>query len=343
VSIEDVVIDKKHLSPGGPLRALPGAGELEIHYAALSLIDPDNVRFRYRLEGFDSAWVDPGTRRTAFYTNTPPGRYRFRVIACNNDGLWNENGASIEITLEPHFYQTIWFYGLCALGVAVIAFASHTYRVRSLTRRKRELIQLVSERTKQLEDANEILRRLSAQDGLTGIANRRHFDEELSREWRRSARSHQQLSLLMIDIDSFKSYNDRYGHQQGDDCLKRVASTLQELLKRPGDLCARYGGEEFAVILPGTSSDGATQVAETLRAGIEALQIPHAKATSAGIVTVSIGVSSASSFQPEEPTSLISRSDEALYRAKQNGRNRVCVADQMQPMVTSSEETGLSV
>src|SRR5262249_40899309 len=155
----------------------------------------------------------------------------------------------------------------------------------------------------------------------------------LSREWRRSARSHQPLSLLMIDIDSFKSYNDRYGHQQGDDCLKRVASTLQELLKRPGDLCARYGGEEFAVILPGTGSDGAAEVAETLRAGIEALQIPHGNGTSAGIVTVSIGVSSASTFQPEEPSSLISRSDEALYRAKQTGRNRVCVADTMSPVV----------
>jgi diguanylate cyclase (GGDEF)-like protein len=332
VSIEDVIIDKKHLSGTGALRALPGAGELEIHYAALSLVDAEKVRFRYRLEGFDSAWVDPGTRRTAFYTNTPPGHYRFRVIACNNDGLWNEEGSSIEITLEPHFYQTLWFYGLCALGVALIGFGSHTYRVRSLTRRKRELIRLVSERTQQLEDANAILRRLSAQDGLTGIANRRHFDEELLREWRRSARSHQPLSLLMIDIDSFKSYNDLYGHQQGDDCLKKVASTLQELLKRPGDLCARYGGEEFAIILPATRCEGAAQVAETLRAGIEALAIPHAK-SSTGIVTVSIGASCASSFSAEEPPSLIARSDVALYRAKQEGRNRVCMLENLPPGV----------
>ena len=185
---------------------------------------------------------------------------------------------------------------------------------------------MVAERTVQLEEANSILRALSAQDGLTGIANRRHFDEELDREWRRAIRAKTPLSLVMLDIDSFKPYNDQYGHQQGDECLKKVATTLKELLKRPGDVCARYGGEEFAIILPATTLEGAARVGETLRAGIEALGIAHARGQSASIVTVSVGVSSGAPADEAGAPSLIARADEALYRAKQTGRNRVCVA-----------------
>ena len=326
VAIEEVVIDKRHLDPSGPLRVAPGAGAIEIHYTALSLRNPANVRFRYRLEGFDSSWVEPGARRVAFYTNTPPGRYRFRVIACNDDGLWNEQGAAVEIYFEPHFYQTYWFYGLCALGVALAGMGVHASRVRVLTRRKHELIRLVAERTKQLEEANAILKQLSAQDGLTGIANRRHFDEELDREWKRAMRSDASLSLIMIDIDTFKLYNDLYGHQHGDECLKKVAAALRDGLKRSGDLCARYGGEEFAVILPDTQPEGAARVAEALREGVAALRLPHARSTVSRIVTVSLGVSSMVPSDENEPASLIARADEALYLAKQSGRNRVCVA-----------------
>jgi diguanylate cyclase (GGDEF)-like protein len=137
----------------------------------------------------------------------------------------------------------------------------------------------VAERTKQLEEANRILQQLSSQDGLTGIANRRHFDGELSREWRRALRSKTPLSLLMLDIDGFKAYNDFYGHQKGDECLRSVASTLKAVVKRPGDLCARYGGEEFAVILPGTRFEGAVRMAEAFRAAIEALRIPLKRAS----------------------------------------------------------------
>lgn len=323
VSLEEVVIDKHRFAPSGSLRMSPGSGELEIHYAALSLLDPEKVRFRYRLEGFDSSWVEPGTRRVAFYTNTPPGRYRFEVVACNNDGVWNEKGAAVDIYLEPHFYQTYWFFGLCALGIVLTGVGGHAYRVRTLTRRKYELIHLVAERTKQLEEANSILQQLSSQDGLTGIANRRHFDGELTREWRRAVRSKTPLSLLMLDIDAFKAYNDFYGHQQGDECLKSVASTLQAVVKRPGDLCARYGGEEFAVILAGTRFEGAVRVAEALRAAIEALRIPHEKGAALQFVTVSVGVGCAFPSDAEEPSSVIARADEALYMAKKSGRNRV--------------------
>jgi diguanylate cyclase (GGDEF)-like protein len=336
VSLEDIVIDKHHLPPSGSLRVPPGGGEIEIHYAALSLLDPDKVRFRYRLGGFDSAWVEPGSRRVAFYTNTPPGRYRFEVVACNNDGVWNEKGAAIDIYLEPHFYQTYWFYGLCALGIVLTGVAGHAYRVRTLTRRKYELIQLVAERTKQLEEANGILQKLSSQDGLTGIANRRQFDAELSREWRRAARSNAPLSLLMLDIDGFKAYNDFYGHQQGDECLKNVASALQKVAKRPGDLCARYGGEEFAVILPETGFEGAIRLAEAFRAAVEALLIPHEKGVGSLFVTVSVGVACSLPSDSAEPSSVIAHADGALYMAKKSGRNQVCVAETEPAVATSS-------
>ncbi|MDP2268682.1 MAG: diguanylate cyclase, partial [Deltaproteobacteria bacterium] len=143
---------------------------------------------------------------------------------------------------------------------------------------------------KQLE---EILNRLSRHDGLTGIANRRHFDEFLAQEWKRALREEAPLSLIMCDIDFFKNYNDAYGHQAGDDCLRAVAGAFQKGLRRPGDLAARYGGEEFVVVLPGTPPEGALAVAEALRSDVQALGIPHASSRAASVVTLSLGVASA--------------------------------------------------
>jgi diguanylate cyclase (GGDEF)-like protein len=241
--------------------------------------------------------------------------------------VWNEEGAALDVYLKPHFYQTYWFFGLCALGVVLAGVGGHAYRVRTLTRRKAELIRLVAEKTQQLEEANGILRQLSSQDGLTGIANRRHFDSELSREWRRGMRSKSPLSLLMLDIDGFKAYNDLYGHQQGDECLKSVAATLQAVVKRPGDVVARYGGEEFAVILAETRLDGAIRIAEALRAATEALRIAHAKGPVSPFVTVSVGVGCMFPTDSDDPSTLIAMADEALYEAKESGRNRVCTGN----------------
>jgi diguanylate cyclase (GGDEF)-like protein len=165
------------------------------------------------------------------------------------------------------------------------------------------------------------LKALSTVDGLTGIANRRHFDEALDREWRRGIREEFALSLLLIDIDFFKGYNDHYGHQSGDDCLRRVAQTLAETFKRPSDLVARYGGEEFVVIASATDATGAAFMAERLRSRIEEMCIPHAASTYGSCVTVSIGVATIVPTFENSMETLIASADEALYQAKREGRN----------------------
>ena len=160
-------------------------------------------------------------------------------------------------------------------------------------------------------------------DGLTGIPNRRHFDETLAIEWRRALRSGQPLSLIMADIDYFKNYNDTYGHLEGDACLRMVATQLRQSLRRPGDLVGRWGGEEFACILPETDSTGAMIVAEQLRKSIIDLAIPHASSSVAPIVTISLGATTMIPNPGTDAIELIKRSDEALYKAKRAGRNQI--------------------
>lgn len=179
----------------------------------------------------------------------------------------------------------------------------------------------------QLEDKNKELERLSSLDGLTGIPNRRIFDEVLEKEWRRATREHKAISLLLIDIDYFKLFNDSYGHQGGDDCLARVARALDGALRRGGDMVARYGGEEFAVILPSTDANGAASVARSLCEAVRALNIPHERSDATDHVTISVGAAACVPGVDGEASQLISLADEALYRAKDQGRNGYQCAD----------------
>jgi diguanylate cyclase (GGDEF)-like protein len=167
---------------------------------------------------------------------------------------------------------------------------------------------------------------LSTTDGLTGLANRRYFDEMLEMEWRRAARQNLPLAAAMIDVDLFKNYNDHYGHQAGDECLRQVAGVLSRLVGRAGDLVARYGGEEFVFIGPATGGDNALDLAESIRAALEDLALPHAQSP-LGIVTVSIGVAAMIPADGQTPFGLLQQADEALYLAKHRGRNRVVLAE----------------
>lgn len=179
---------------------------------------------------------------------------------------------------------------------------------------------------KELEIRNAELQRLSSVDGLTGIANRRHFDERLDQEFKRALRENLELSLILIDVDFFKPFNDNYGHQMGDDCLRAVAAALAGALHRPGDFVARYGGEEFVVVLPGTDAKGAMVTAEALRTAVESKNVKHEFSKAAKHVTISLGIASTTPRQGMLPKMLIVAADSALYEAKEGGRNRYKVA-----------------
>ena len=175
----------------------------------------------------------------------------------------------------------------------------------------------------QLQEQREMLRTLAFADGLTGLWNRRKFDETLATEWRWSRRQSGALSVLMLDVDHFKQYNDRYGHLDGDRCLKSVAGAIRHCAGRPHDLVARYGGEEFAFILPDASLSAALAIAEKARMAVAGLEMPHDVSPVASHVTVSIGVAS---MLPSDDiaSDMLRRADQALYAAKQRGRNQVC-------------------
>lgn len=197
-------------------------------------------------------------------------------------------------------------------------------RVNSALRLRKEMKKR-KKKEKKLEQLNEKLEKMVSVDGLTGLSNRRLFDKTLEQEWNKAFRSGKDLSLIMIDIDNFKDFNDTYGHLEGDECLKEVAKKLEEVVHRPGDLIARYGGEEFAVILPKTDSRGVLTVAERIRGGIEEMEIEHEKSDVSDYVTVSLGCVTASPQQKngEKIKEMVATADRALYRAKEGGRNRI--------------------
>ena len=175
----------------------------------------------------------------------------------------------------------------------------------------------------ELKQARDYLENRSLQDGLTGIANRRRFNEHLENAWDFTCREALPLSLIIIDIDHFKLFNDNYGHQAGDVCLTQIAQKLSAPLRRKSDLIARYGGEEFGCILPLTTLDNAIMIAESFRADILSLHIPHAYSSTGSCVTISLGVATIIPSKDSSPGSLINAADEALYRSKETGRNKV--------------------
>jgi diguanylate cyclase (GGDEF)-like protein/PAS domain S-box-containing protein len=246
-----------------------------------------------------------------------------------DDAFWRKDGSLLPVAVSASpIVRNGKMEGL------VVAFHDITGRKQSqerLTQAMADLAQSNRETERintELMQANAELERISHSDGLTGVANRRHFDIFLDGEWRSAARADQSLSLIMIDIDYFKAYNDHYGHQGGDDCLKSVAGALGAALGRPRDLLARYGGEEFAVVLPDTSPEGALHVAENLHGAVERLHLPHVKSDASKYITVSLGVATMMpDAQASIPAVLIAAADKALYQAKMQGRNRICVAD----------------
>ena len=223
---------------------------------------------------------------------------------------------------ETALLITIALVLLVTLGTAAI----DKRRFRDLTQLHAQLAaseQALLRSEGQLREANALLSELSFRDSLTGLYNRRHFDEVFDTEWRRSLRTERPLALLMIDVDCFKALNDNYGHQRGDECLREIARVLEEQPRRGHDIVARFGGEEFAVLLPGADVPGALRIAHNVRSAVEALQLEHRHSRVGEIVTVSVGVCSRIPRHDESAGDLIYEADMALYLAKELGRNRV--------------------
>lgn len=497
VHIERIVADGATLADtGGVLYLNAGSHNLEIHYTALTFVNPEEVRFRYMLSGFDADWVDVGSRRVAYYPFLPPGDYDFRVMAIGANGVASVEDAAVSIHLERSFHQTWWFRALAAVLLVAVGLAIAWIRIRTLRTRERRLRELVAVRTaeleevfeltrkvgvglvledvldelyqsfksvipynrigfavlsedgnevralwacsdgettgipldyrlrmdetsleevmrsgqsrilndlekyleqhpesistgdivtegmrssltiplramgnpvgflffssrrphayehahikvfeqiaatlsqivvksrlfgelletrRQLEEANRELSKLANMDGLTGIPNRRSFDLHLDQEWRRGIRSTAPLSVLMIDIDLFKDFNDLHGHQSGDSCLQEVAGILKTELRRAADFIARYGGEEFVVILPETDARELAHIAELLRASVESSRFPHPELGDELRVTVSIGGATTRPIPDRSGSDLVAAADRALYEAKDAGRNQ---------------------
>lgn len=275
----------------------------------------------------------------------------YRGVMVVGAWLWETNygfGLAVEIDLEealiPYYNMRNTLVAVvsmvCLLGFILSALIQRMDKTtaKKLKEARDGLEVRVTERTLELEVAQRLLSKANAElnelaitDGLTGMFNRRHFDDHFQNEWRRCVRDHKQLAIILFDVDYFKAYNDFYGHQLGDECLKKIANHLLKMaiFGRPGDIVARYGGEEFVICISDTSKEYAEKVAEIVRQEISNLQITHLKSqvASAKYITVSVGIAIEEASRKSSPEELLFKADKALYAAKHSGRNTVCTFD----------------
>lgn len=334
ILVNDQPISLDFLRGDDPILRLPhDRNFLTFHFAALNYTNPAQNTLAYRLRNIETEWNESGEQQSARYTTLAPGEYTFEVIGANNDGVWNREGTSVQVIIEPPFWQTVWFWSLCLVIAATLIFILDRRRVYQMHERRRWLAAEVENKTRQLrdqsqalQDANQKLEALSFLDGLTGIANRRKLDDYVEVEWRRARRDQKPIAIILADIDHFKHFNDLYGHQAGDDCLIAIAESIQRNVHRAGDLVARYGGEEFIAVLINTSATQAEQVAKRIQQAVSDLAIPHEQNPPRHIVTLSMGISSGIPHHSESIQELIKKADDALYQAKTQGRDRIDLA-----------------
>lgn len=331
VVIEGVRVDDKRVLTDDALVLPPGTRKLELDYVSLSYRSPEQIRYRYRLEGFDNNWIERNQLRQAQYTNLAPGKYQFKVSAALRGSGWSPETATLDFEIQPRFYQRPWFFPLAGLLLAVFLYGLYRARVTSLEARERELSSMVAERTRDLSLKNgqlEVLNRTIQQqseaferqartDALTGLGNRRSMDEQLDVAFRAAVRDDTPLCFALLDIDHFKRINDDFSHDIGDEALRMVAATMQRELGE--GRVARWGGEEFALLFAGMEVAQARALCEQVRAAVERMDCA---AFAPGLaITASIGVAERTGLSHRDR--LVSRADQRLYEAKKGGRNRV--------------------
>ena len=308
---------------------------LTFHLTSPTYFAEELTSFVCLLKGAESDWSLPQRSAQRQYMNLPAGEYELMVKAVSATESTSRRAASFKFSIDKPWWRTA-YARLFAVAV-LLSLVISVYRLRTRQMRKRQegLAQTVEERTRQLnrayqdlQAANRELEKMASSDGLTGLYNRRHFDRCLDVEWRRARREGKPISLIVIDVDCFKLYNDYYGHLAGDDCLKAIATLLKKCAMRPGDLAARYGGEEFVILMPRTGIEGAAFVAENLSRDVEQLRIAHETSTISRYVTISAGVFSCIPGGDQLPKHAVAATDRLLYDAKREGRNRIKTASQ---------------
>ncbi len=338
VLVETIALDGESHPIAEQIVMKPGQRRVAFTYAGISFIDPQRLRFRHRLVGFDKDWVEAGSTNRAAFTNLEEGSYKFEVIASHGDGVWSAP-ASIGLVREAAFYRALWFQFSLATVLLGTAWLAYRARVLNARRNRLNLERMVEERTNELalekqklqviseeksrllmqvHEQSEAYKRIAAEDALTGLANRRELDRMLALELQRAVRSKQPLVVVLADIDHFKQVNDKFLHAKGDEVLRRIGQLFRENC-RANDVAARYGGEEFALVLPGTTMREASILCERLRRSIESQDWD---VIASGLrVTMSFGI--APSENVTDPNRLLDLADAKLYQAKINGRNRV--------------------
>ena len=307
------------------------ANSVTIEFAALDYHDSSRNLYSYRLEGFDTGWSPAGTGQAATYTNLPGGRFVFHVRASNNDGLWNEEGLSLPIKVGFAPFASPLAFVLYALLLAGGGFAFAYFLSLPLVRSsQKEADSLLAK----LVDSSASMDSVVNTDALTGLPNRWKLNAQVEIAFARAIRMNLDLAVLLVDIDNFKQYNDRFGKAAGDDCLRRVADALVAGARRPSDLVGRFGGEEFLVVLADAGIKEALAEGESLRAAVEGLGIPDGRGQSRGdssdgggsppisVITVSVGCASIQPEAGQTPGFLFEAAERALFVAKQGGRNR---------------------
>jgi len=295
--------------------------------ALLAYGGESRIRYRFQLEGFDPAPSEWTSANTKEYTNIPAGRYKFKLWGRDSRGIVS-GPVELDFRVKPAPWLTAWAFVGYALLLVLAGYALVKWRVRALAVRTRELESVVAVRTRDLVSARDQLQRLATEDALTGIPNRRKFEEVAEHEWRRAQRDGHRFTLALLDVDFFKRYNDRYGHAGGDACLRAVAQAVAAQCTRPMDLVARYGGEEFVLVLPETDADGVRNILHNVLAAVDGLAIEHADSTAAPHVTASLGAVTLRPKQGEDLHAAIEAADAQLYASKEGGRHRATYVDE---------------